>query len=99
MKTPSLKPSLTAAALLMIASAMSVTAATFTVRNTNDSGPGSLRQAILDADAASGTDTVVFLIGSAPMGAAATYTVTNTNDSYRRVRWSHRRSGRRSANG
>ena len=37
-------------------------ATTFTVINTNDSGPGSLRQAILDANAATGTDTIAFNI-------------------------------------
>jgi titin len=35
-------------------------AATFTVTTTNDSGPGSLRQAILDANATSGTDLIAF---------------------------------------
>jgi len=39
-------------------------AATFTVINTNDSGAGSLRQAILEANANVGTDTIVFNIGS-----------------------------------
>ena len=39
-------------------------AATFTVTNTNDSGAGSLRQALLDANANPGTDTIVFSIGS-----------------------------------
>jgi hypothetical protein len=34
--------------------------ATFTVTNTNDSGAGSLRQAVLDANAAAGADTIVF---------------------------------------
>jgi len=38
--------------------------ATFTVTNNNDSGPGSLRQAILDANATPGADNVVFSIGS-----------------------------------
>ena len=33
---------------------------TFTVTNTNDSGPGSLRQAILNANAAPGLNTIVF---------------------------------------
>ena len=38
--------------------------ATFTVTNTNDLGTGSLRQAILDANASPGTDTITFSIGS-----------------------------------
>ncbi|MFQ3679189.1 MAG: right-handed parallel beta-helix repeat-containing protein [Pseudanabaenaceae cyanobacterium] len=38
--------------------------ATFTVTNTNDAGAGSLRQAILDANAAAGADTIVFNIGT-----------------------------------
>lgn len=40
-------------------------AATFTVSNTNDSGAGSLRQAILDANAAAGADTIAFNIAAA----------------------------------
>lgn len=36
--------------------------ATLVVTNTNDSGPGSLRQAILDANATPGTDTITFNI-------------------------------------
>ena len=36
------------------------TLALFTVNNTNDSGAGSLRQAILDANAAAGADEIVF---------------------------------------
>src|SRR5689334_20851779 len=35
-------------------------AATFTVSNTSDSGAGSLRQAILDADATPGNDEIIF---------------------------------------
>src|SRR5260370_35356125 len=38
--------------------------ATFTVMNTNDSGDGSLRQAILDANATDETNTITFHIGS-----------------------------------
>lgn len=52
------------AALLSIGlmSAAVSSAATFTVTNTNDSGAGSLRQAILDANANPGADTIVFNI-------------------------------------
>src|SRR5262245_54642231 len=39
-----------------------VSAATFTVSNLNDSGAGSLRQAILDANAAGGTNIVNFTV-------------------------------------
>lgn len=38
--------------------------ATYTVTNTNDSGSESLRQAILDANANTGTDTIAFNINS-----------------------------------
>lgn len=37
---------------------------TYTVTNANDSGSGSLRQAILDANAHGGADTIAFAIGS-----------------------------------
>src|SRR5262245_34685828 len=36
--------------------------AVFTVVNTNDAGPGSLRQVILDSNAAPGADTIAFNI-------------------------------------
>jgi hypothetical protein len=39
-------------------------ATTFVVTNTDDSGPGSLRQAILDANANAGSDLITFNIGS-----------------------------------
>jgi len=39
---------------------LSITASTFTVTNLNDSGTGSLRQAILDANTTAGTDTIQF---------------------------------------
>jgi hypothetical protein len=45
---------------LAVASAAGLAAATFTVTNTNDSGAGSLRQAILDANANPGLDTIAF---------------------------------------
>ena len=65
-----------------------VAAATFTVTNTNDSGAGSLRQAILDANATSGGDSIEFNIpGSgvhtiAPMSALPAMTDTVTIDGY-----------------
>jgi hypothetical protein len=37
---------------------------TFTVTTAADAGPGSLRQAILDANAAAGSDVIAFAIGS-----------------------------------
>jgi hypothetical protein len=46
--------------LFVLCFGLTVTAATFTVTNTNDSGAGSLRQAVLDANAAAGDDTIVF---------------------------------------
>ena len=45
---------------------MSLSAATFTVTTTAPSGPGSLGQAIKDADANPGLDTIGFAIGSGP---------------------------------
>lgn len=41
-----------------------VKAATFSVTNTNDSGAGSLRQAIIDANNTTAADTITFSIGS-----------------------------------
>lgn len=49
--------------LLGLLLACPLSAATLTVTNTNDSGPGSLRQAIADANAAPGS-TIAFAIGS-----------------------------------
>src|SRR5215216_4884666 len=43
-----------------LATGASADAATFTVTNLNDSGAGSLRQALLDANAAPGSDQVTF---------------------------------------
>lgn len=50
-------------------------AATFTVTTTADSGPGSLRQAILDANASPGADTITFAIGA--MGSQQTIQPTS----------------------
>jgi FG-GAP-like repeat len=52
---------------------MSADAATFTVTATADSGAGSLRQAILDANANAGTDQIHFSVGTG----AQTLTVTS----------------------
>jgi hypothetical protein len=46
------------AAVLVFASSQPAQAETFNVTNTNDEGPGSLRQAILDANARRGRDTI-----------------------------------------
>jgi parallel beta-helix repeat protein len=50
---------------LAAVAALEGAAATLTVTNVNDSGAGSLRQAILDANAANGLDTIVFQIPGA----------------------------------
>ncbi len=55
-----LKTSFVAAIFAILISVVSISAATFTVTNTNDSGAGSLRQAILDANAAAGDDIIAF---------------------------------------
>lgn len=44
----------------LLLSAIDISAATFTVTNTKGSGAGSLRQAVLDANAAASADTIVF---------------------------------------
>ena len=45
---------------ILTCSVIGAAAATFTVTNTNDAGAGSLRQAVLDTQAAPGADTIVF---------------------------------------
>lgn len=55
---------------IVLASAAGAGAASFTVSNTADSGPGSLRQAVLDANANPGADTITF-------GVTGTITLTS----------------------
>lgn len=50
--------------LLMLLRPAVTHADTFTVTNTANSGPGSLRQAILDANANPGADTITFAVGT-----------------------------------
>ncbi len=76
----------TAAVLLVLATAALAGGATFTVTNVSDSGPGSLRQAILFANSTPATDTIAFnLPGSgvhtiAPLTALPTITSPVTID-------------------
>ncbi|WP_075187315.1 choice-of-anchor Q domain-containing protein [Teredinibacter haidensis] len=59
--TLKMKKNLLVVAISCIAAGTSIAnAETFTVTNTNDSGAGSLRQAVLDANALEGADEVVF---------------------------------------
>lgn len=75
-----------AAALAVLAHAPAAQAATFTVTTTADAGAGSLRQAITDAKAAVGSDTIVFAIPGAgphvirPASALPTVGVSTTVD-------------------
>jgi hypothetical protein len=66
---------LTIVVLILTISAVNASAATFTVTNTNNAGAGSLRQAITDANAAAGADTIVF---SSLFNSAQTITVATT---------------------
>ncbi len=76
----------TAAALALLTGSLSAT--TDTVTNTADAGAGSLRQAILDANAAAGADTIAFnIVGSGvhtivPLTALPTITSPVTIDGY-----------------
>ncbi len=64
--------------LVALAVATISTAATFTVTNTNDSGAGSLRQAILDANANPGLDTIAFNISGSGVHTIALSTTLDT---------------------
>jgi hypothetical protein len=85
----STRPDRAFASAFLFATFASITfGATFTVTNTADSGAGSLRQAILDANAAGGADTIAFnIVGSgvhtiAPVSALPTITGVVTIDGY-----------------
>ena len=54
-RTTLLQKTLPTAALFLIATGMTASAATFTAANTHDSSAGSLRQAVLDSNAAAGS--------------------------------------------
>ena len=60
MKIKHSTPAILAGLLLFIISAIDAAAATFMVTNTNDTGAGSFRQAVVDANAATTADTIVF---------------------------------------
>ena len=70
-------------ALSLLVCATTAHAALLTVTTTADSGPGSLRQAILDANAASGADNIAFAIPAASDGgceaASGVCTITPTS--------------------
>src|SRR5205085_4734634 len=51
---------------VLFTASLPLSAAILTVINTNDSGAGSLRQAILDANVTAGPDVIHFQIGSGP---------------------------------
>lgn len=66
--------------LVLIAGVTRVSAATFTVTNTNDNGAGSLRQAMLDANSAAGSDVINFNItGSGPFTIALATVLPDIN--------------------
>ena len=64
LETPARCAAIFCALLIIIISARFTVAATYTVTSNADSGGGSLRQAILDANARSGADDIVFSIGA-----------------------------------
>jgi predicted outer membrane repeat protein len=73
--------SLFTAFAFFICAAQSIGAATYTVTTTADSGAGSLRQAVLDANATTANDVIVFNIPAAQcdaMTGVCTITLTNT---------------------
>jgi hypothetical protein len=68
-----------AAALVLVAD-QPASGATFTVANANDSGPGSLRQAMLDAAAAAGDHSVIIPAGLGPINLASGINAAGVGD-------------------
>ena len=66
-------------AFAILAAAAPLGAATFTVTNTGDSGVGSLRQAILDANASPGADTIAFNVSGAGCDGSGVCTIAPTS--------------------
>ena len=66
--------------LLLGAGGITAHAATFVVTTTNDSGAGSFRQAILDANANAGSDSITFNIGSGLKSIAPTSKLPDITD-------------------
>ena len=77
-----------ASLLCMLTPPVTLSAATFTVTTTADSGPGTLRQVILDANGNAGADTITFAIPGtgvqtiAPLTALPDITEDVTIDGY-----------------
>jgi hypothetical protein len=65
-----------AAVIVIAAAASPLTATTFTVTTSADSGAGSLRQAIVDANGAAGVDDIEFSIPAGQCSAAGVCTIT-----------------------
>jgi len=65
-----------ATVFVIAAAASPLPAATFTVTTSTDSGAGSLRQSILDANSAAGVDTIDFAIPAGQCSAAGVCTIT-----------------------
>ena len=63
MTTSRLGPTILGTVLALFICSTDASAATFTVTNTNDSGAGSLRQAVLDSNSATTSDTIEFDAG------------------------------------
>jgi hypothetical protein len=66
------------AAIVLAATASTAAAATFTVTNTNDSGAGSLRQAITDANNSGGADTIAFNVSGTGCNGSGVCTIAPT---------------------